>query len=117
MLLALTLLPGPVDRRTRGRSGSSSRRSRCSTRGPSACGWTANLPGGFDAGHRSSPRCALGAIGVALAVALARIGAGCSPAGAAIALLVAVVALIVPLQTQYALSKYVNGAGSKAAAE
>jgi hypothetical protein len=68
------------------------------------------LPGGFDAALFFAA-VALGAVGVALAVLLAR--RLLTPGR--IGLVIAVVALLVPLQAQYALSKYVNGAGSKSA--
>jgi hypothetical protein len=73
-----------------------------------------NLPGGFNAAMDAAALL-LTAAGVALAVVLGqpRLRQWLTPRRAAV--LVAAVALLVPLQAQYAFSKYVNGAGSKAA--
>jgi hypothetical protein len=71
-----------------------------------------NLPGDFGTALAFAAF-ALAAAGVALALVVARRRALVTPGR--VALLVTAVVLIIPLQTQYALSKYVNGAGSKSA--
>jgi hypothetical protein len=72
-----------------------------------------NVPGGLDAAL-GLVALTLTAAGVLLAVVLARHRTRFVTRRRAI-VLVAAVALLVPLQAQYAFSKYVNGAGSKSA--
>jgi hypothetical protein len=71
-----------------------------------------NVPGGPEAAL-DLVAFLFAAVGVALAVLLARRPEVLT--ARRVGVIVAVVALLVPLQAQYALSKYVNGAGSKAA--
>jgi hypothetical protein len=71
-----------------------------------------NVPGGPEAALDLVAFLFMGA-GVALAAVLARRRRWLTPGW--VGIIVFAVALLVPLQAQYALSKYVNGAGSKAA--
>jgi hypothetical protein len=71
------------------------------------------LPGG-DPSALAFVALLLAALGVTIAWALARRRRLLTPV--VVAVIVALVALSIPLQTQYTLSKYVNGAGAKAAA-
>ena len=98
---------------SRARSASSSRRSRCSTRARSACKLTTG----------ASRRRPLTLVGLGLAAAGVAIARHCAGRPRRLAGAPAIVdrrapsSLVVPAQAQYALSKYVNGAGSKVGAQ